>query len=369
MPWGVVAGAVVGAVASNQAAKSNAKAQKQAAEIGKAPWAEQQPYVLNGYAGAEAALNKANAMGEYKGDYAAQVNPFQTQGYNLAGDFAGNQGIQGANTVFGAGNANIGAATAFGGNAQAMFSKAGQDPTKQIMANAGQYAQSPYLDGQIDAASRDINRNLRENQLTGLDLAATGGGNMNSSRTGVAQGIMERGAADRVGDISAQMRGEAYNHGLSMSQSQYNQGMQQMSGANGQLLQAGQFGADQIGNGINLGYGAGDAMSRAGAGMQGLQQNQIDAARQQWMDRQNSALDLQGKYMGIINGNFSSSGGAQIAPVNRTQDIMSGAMGGMALYGKWNASQQGSPNAQNVQPQPYQASAYTPPPDGDVGVG
>jgi hypothetical protein len=82
-----------------------------------------------------------------------------------------------------------------------LYGMAGQDPTKANIAAAGQYADNPYLDGQIDAASRDVTRNLYENQLPGLNEAATDSGNMNSSRAGVAEGIMKRGAADQIGDI------------------------------------------------------------------------------------------------------------------------------------------------------------------------
>lgn len=346
MPWGAAIGAGVGLLSNVIGGNSAAKAAQATAEINKAPWKGQQPYILGGYEQAQTALNSAMAKGPYSGQYTAGMNPFQTQGYNQVGQFAGNQGVNGANTVLGAGNANIGAATSFGNNAQAMFNHAGQDPTGQILGNAGQYAQNPYLNGQIDAASRDVTRNLNENQLTGLDLSATGSGNMNSSRTGVAQGIMQRGAADRIGDIGATMRGNAYQQGLGMAQSQYNTGVNQMMGANGQLLSAGQFGADQIGNGINLGYGAGDAMARAGAGFQTQDQNVLNGQRQQWQDQQNNGLDLTGKYMGIINGNFASGGSAQLPVSNPLQGAMSGALGGMALYGQWNKSNTGYDHSQ-----------------------
>jgi hypothetical protein len=54
---------------------------------------------------------------------------------------------------------------------------------------------------------RRCSRNLYENQIPGLNMSATGSGNMNSSRAGVAQGIMTRGAADQIGDIASQDAG------------------------------------------------------------------------------------------------------------------------------------------------------------------
>jgi hypothetical protein len=74
------------------------------------------------------------------------------------------------------------------------------------------------MSGMIDAASRDVTRNLYENQIPGLNQAATDSGNMNSSRAGVAQGIMSRGAADQIGDIASNMRGQAYSQGLGLAE-------------------------------------------------------------------------------------------------------------------------------------------------------
>lgn len=76
---------------------------------------------------------------------------------------------------------------------------------------------NPYLDGQIDAASRDVVRNLNENQLTGNAAMAAGTMNSGSSRRGVMDAIAMRGTADRVADIGSTMRGQAYSQGLDLS--------------------------------------------------------------------------------------------------------------------------------------------------------
>jgi hypothetical protein len=199
--------------------------QRDAANINKAPWEKQQPYVLDAYDKAQTAFNGAQAVGDYKGPWTAGMDPWQTQGLNTLGQFGQQQGMQGAQSLIGAGNASLGAGAQFGQNAASLYGQVGQDPTQQIIGNAGQYAANPYIDGMVDAASRDVNRNLYENQLPGLDMQAASTGNMDSTRTGVAQGIMQRGAADRVADISAQLHGQAYNTGLSTAQNQYNAGV------------------------------------------------------------------------------------------------------------------------------------------------
>jgi hypothetical protein len=348
MPFAAaLVGGGIGLLGSTMAAKESKQAAIESARINKAPWEAQQPYLKQGFAQAQDALAAATGMGTFQGPYTADLNPFQTQGWNTAADFATNQGVQGANTVFGAGMDNIGSASQFGTNASTLFGQAGINPTEQIIGNGAQYANNPYLSGQIDAASRDVVRNLNENQLTGLDGMAAGTGNMNSSRTGVAQGIMQRGAADQIGDISAQMRGQAYNNGLGMAQQQYNQGMSNMLNANGQLMQAGQFGADQIANGLNIGYNSGNVLAQAGAGFQNQAQNVINGQRDQFKDQQNNQMDLLGKYMSLINGNYAS-GSANIQPANTFGNVASGALTGMSIYNQMNKSTSPNPNASTV---------------------
>ena len=108
-------------------------------------------------------------------------------------------------------------------------------------------ALAPYIDndilqGQIDASSRDIVRNLREQDLPGIDSAFSGGaGGASSSRRGVAQGIAARGAADRISDVSAKIRGDAYNRALGIQTGREAQDVdraQQASLANQQMYNA-----------------------------------------------------------------------------------------------------------------------------------
>lgn len=323
---GVVGGALVGGQPSQSVASSD-------------PWVPQQQYLTHGFGQAQDALTKGQNAGDYyTGQRVADLNPWQTQGYSTVGSFAQNQGMGAADSLMKAGQGTINYGAQFGDNAASLYRKLnGADPTQQIIGNAGLYADNPYLDSQIDAASRDVVRNLTEQQLPGLDLAAAGSGNMNSSRTGVAEGIMARGAQDRIGDIAAQMRGNAYLNGLGMSQNQYNTGISQQMLANGQLLSAGDFGRIATDAGLNAGYGAGDAMARAGAGFQTQQQNVLNAQQQAFKDQQTAPLDLVGKYMSIINGNYggtntSSSGGGTAGAV---QGALTGGMGGLGLYGKF----------------------------------
>lgn len=113
---------------------------------------------------------------------------------------------------------------------------------------------NPYLDGQIDAVSRDVVRNLNENQLTGNAAMAAGTGNSGSSRRGVMDAIAMRGAADRVADIGATMRGQAYSQGLGLANTTALANQGAMLGTN--ALNAG-----LMGQGAQLNYNIGQAGS------------------------------------------------------------------------------------------------------------
>lgn len=113
---------------------------------------------------------------------------------------------------------------------------------------------NPFLDGQIDAASRDVVRNLNENQLTGNAAMAAGTGNSGSSRRAVMDAIAMRGAADRVADIGATMRGNAYTTGLDLSNRTALANQNAMMGTN--ALNAG-----LMGQGAQLNYNLGQAGS------------------------------------------------------------------------------------------------------------
>lgn len=128
-------------------------------------------------------------------------------------------------------------------------------------SNVANYMNNDVLSGQIDAASRDVMRNLQENQLTGNAAMAAGSGNSGSSRRAVMDAIATRGAADRVGDIAANMRGQAYNTGLGIEanrasqNAQLGQQNQQFNASNQQ--QANMFSAGAanqlLGQGFNIG--------------------------------------------------------------------------------------------------------------------
>ena len=217
----------------------------------------QQPYIDNIYANAGSLYNNYGMPDRQVAD----INPVLAQGLGQQYGFSQGTGndifqqqlMQSLSNTGGFNTAGNAAATMAGGNVYGAPMNRGID-----MRTAAQASYNPYLDGQIDAASRDVVRNLGENQLTGNAAMAAGTGNSGSSRRAVMDAIAMRGAGDRVADISSNMRGQAYNTGLGISAQQGLANQNAMLGTNS-------LNAGLMGQGANLAYNIGQA-GQAGMG-------------------------------------------------------------------------------------------------------
>lgn len=299
-----------------------------------APWEPQQQYLKYGFGEGQDAYNAAKALGTYQGDRVADMNPYQTAGYNLAGNTGLGMGYDFGSNQATTGNNMLGSAANYGNNAANLFSQyQNGDPTAYALNTANQFASSPYLNGQIDAASRDVARNLNEQQLPAALRSQVAGGNINSTRAGVQDAILQRGAQDRVADISAGLRGNAFNQGLTSGLNQYNTNLSNLLSTNNQLYNAGNLGSSLLNNGLSNIYTGANNATAAGAGFQNQNQNEINGQMSAFNDQRNNQLDLLKQYMGIVGGNYGgTSTGTQTTPgVGFLQGALGGAMGAAGL--------------------------------------
>jgi hypothetical protein len=146
--------------------------------------------------------------------------------------------------------------------------------------NVGNYINNDVLQGQIDAASRDITRNLQQNTLPSIQSQAAGAGSSGSSRIGNLMGTAMGMANESIGDISANMRGNAFNQGLGIEANRagQNAGFQQGANqANANFMQnSNQFNAGQQNQLRSQGFGIGASQLEANLGRQ-QQGNQFNA--------------------------------------------------------------------------------------------
>ncbi|TXL70545.1 hypothetical protein FHP25_33975 [Vineibacter terrae] len=291
----------------------------------------QKPYINETFSEAQRLYNDQKGSPSYQGSTYASLNPMQQSTldnmFRAGGSFT-SAGMAGLTP----GLANLNASGSFGANANALYGMAGNDPTEAIVNNAGRYASNPYMDSMVDASSRDVVRNLNENDLPQLNDSASASGNAYSSRTGVAEGIMRRGAADRVADIGASMRGQAFQSGLGMAQDQYNRSFDNLMGANAAIGNAGSLGSSLVGSAAaNAGAGF-DMQSTAGNAYQQDSQGQLDEQAQKWSESDQRPWELLDRYF-----NFSGWGGgpgtASSSKTSQSLGIIPGILGTASAIG------------------------------------
>lgn len=284
------------------------------------PWAPQVPGLTTAFDSALGLYN--NARGNvYGGPLIAQATPDQLGLYQKMMSFANNNGTPDAMGIAGSGLTSAGQGGITGAlNSLASFKPSGG--AQDNINNAGMYADNPYISGMVDASMRDVDRQAHEQTMPGIDRAAALTGNINSNRRDIAQGLVQRGLDDQRGDISAQLRSAAYNHGLDLSEN----GRQFDNNA---LLQS-IMGRGSLGSGVaGMGIGAlGSSMDQYGklfgigtAGAQGgYQANQtaLDANRAQSEYGPSQGFQLLQQLLGITSGNY---GGTQSgSSVNNTSN-------------------------------------------------
>lgn len=309
-----------------------------------APWDPQQQYLTSGFSDARTALDNALKNPVYDGQRVADLTGYQTNAANTLGNYAQNNAYL-AGQATDAASSLLGAGANFGNNAQNIYNQyAGVDPTQQILGIANQYANNPYVDGMIDASGRDVTRQLNEQTLPTLNRQFSGTGNTNSTRAGVQSAIAERGARDRLTDLSSQIRGQFFGQGLTDGKNQYNQNLANSLLANQGLLESYKNGQNGLQNAQDLASGYFNQGNTAGGLFQTQNQNVLNANMAQFNEANQNPLNFINQYMTAVGGKYGgSSTGSETAPTTGGgfMGAVTGALGG-ALGGAGAGSKLGS---------------------------
>lgn len=325
--WGAIIGGAMGLMGANR----QAKAQDAATAAQMAGFNQYKPYVDANLSGASSALDGVLATGAYTGQTLAGPNQFQTGTATNMGNIGGNLQNSGYDMM--------GNTSGFGSNANALFNQ------YQGMANSAQgdrlatamdYA-SANANPLVDAAMRDDRRNLQENTLTGIDLAASGSGNMNSSRAGVAEAVAQRAFDDRQADVALDVQDRLIDRSLAQQARQFNDQGAALQGAgmaNEGIQNAYNQGLNTLGQGANFGMNAGNALQ--GYDQAALNDAQAAFERQRDFEMQ----QRQGFQSGILGKAPNSSQSVQANKVDPFQAALGGAMSGFGFQQQYFPQQQ-----------------------------
>jgi hypothetical protein len=307
------ASALAGGIMGNKAAKDARRASAQDRKDRMAGYNFSQPYIQRSYDRAEGALNDSLAQGAYTGQTYAGMNPYSTAGNNYMGN-VGMLGGQGAFDVMQQGQG-------FANNYADLYQAGGADRMQKAqdyaLANSG---------GLVDSAMRDDRRNLQENTLTGINQGASGSGNMNSSRAGMADAVANRGFDDRRADMTANIQQNLMGQSLGQQNQQFNDQMRANQG-----LQQG------YGQGINAMGRMGDFMTGAGNNFRNYEQGYLNDQRQRYEDQRDFAFNRNREYQQGILGQavYNSAPGTSGQQPSTGMSTMGGAMSGYGMGEKF----------------------------------
>lgn len=298
-------------------------------DSGPSSW--QKPYLDQSFGGAQDAYNASKGTGYYDGDTYAGMSPEAKKAMQQLSQYATGTGLGTANQMSAIGTNLSGYSDKAGGMVDRYLAMAEEDPTQSNIDAAQKYAANPYMEGQIDAVGRDIRRNLTEEILPNIDRSASAGGNINSSRAGIASGIAQRGAADNLADVSSQMRGQAYDRGLTLAQTDRQSKMDAFRGASSDYASLGAQGIDAMARGTEVGYGAFDRINAANTLDQQDRQGQLDADYAKWKGDDEREWDILGRYNSIVgDSQWGQSGTSNSTSKTKNKGSILGQIAGAA---------------------------------------
>ena len=266
------------------------------------PWGPQQGYLKKGFNRADDAYGRAQSgtpndlVADMTGQQTGILNDQTQAGRNFGNEFnAAAMGQAGQ----AAGNLN-----SFSANAQGMFDQAAQAGGPQgYLDQAAQYADNPYIQGQIDSALGDVNKAFGRDQAS-INAGAAGSGNINSTRAGALEAQALDDAMDRGASISSDIRSRAFESGLDRSMQDRSMNFQEQMSANQSLGNAASMGLNFAGQAYGLGQEGMNNAFGAQSAFQGQNQAEING-QLQLGDRD---MDLVQRYMQLVGGQHGKTG-------------------------------------------------------------
>ena len=216
------------------------------------PWEAQAPFLQQGFQAASAGLQNAQSQ-PGPNQFVSQYTPEQLGAFRqMLGYGTGNPAIAGNSAA--AGGALTGAgANATTGALSGLSNYAPGSTSDAILADAEKFSNNPQVGGMVDAAMRDARRSVSEQVLPSIGRNAAATGNINSNKTAIREGLVERGLADATADTSANIRGNLYSQGLNLAQNNLSQNDAARLGA---LSTAASAGTGAVGTGVGANSGA-----------------------------------------------------------------------------------------------------------------
>lgn len=267
------------------------------------PWEPQQDYLIGGFKQGSDALTQALQSLSGLGSLTAGMNNDQLAAIDSLVKSGTGTSQDVANSFMNSGSQNMANLGRYSTGVNDFMDRANTDRTDSIISNGQKYADSPYLTSQIDAAISDVNRGFQQTQGD-INSAASGTGNINSTRAGTMEALAQNDAMNRAANISTSMRSNAYENGLNRALSTDSAQTNEMLSGLGALSNSGLIGADLMNSGLNTSITGNQLALDASSLKQQQAQNEIQGQLQSI----GLPMDLISQYMSIVGGNYGSKG-------------------------------------------------------------
>jgi hypothetical protein len=298
------------------------------------PWGPQAGALTSAFANAQGAYGTAS-QAKAPTDFVAGMTPEQLTNFRDALGFASGSTVPGQNAATGGALSGAGTSAATGAlSGLTNFDPSATNNPAALIDAANKYASGQDINGQVNNAMLNARQTARDVTLPGIEQNAAMTGNTNSSRTGIAEGLVERGLAQQSTDLGASLRSKAFSDGLTLASGNAQANNQQKLGALSTGASAGT-------NAANSGVAANSQSIQdknsllgiandAGSGLQGANQLTLDNLLKQYQSKVSSPYDALNGLMGIIGTNnwgSNSSGSSTTTKTPSAFEVLGGLLG------------------------------------------
>jgi hypothetical protein len=221
------------------------------------------------------------------------------------------------------------------------FNPSATNNPQSLVDAANQYVAGQDIPSQVKNAMQTATETARDVTMPGIEQNAAMGGNTNSSRTGIAQGLVQRGLAEQAGNLSGTLQSQAFANGLNLAQQQQQNNNTLGLGA---LSSAGSLGNSAAATGLaGQSTAINDAIKQlttaatGGAGLQSGNQADLTNQLQQYESGVNAPFGSLSNLMQIIGGqNWGSSttGSSTTTSTPSALSVIGGLLGATGSLGQ-----------------------------------
>ena len=300
------------------------------------PWAPQANALTSAFNDAQGAYQKAQGA-QAPTNFTAGLTPDQISTFQHMIGFGNDPTTSNAEAATGSTLANTGANSVSGAlTGLSGFNPSATNNPQSLVSAANQFVAGQNIPAQVKNAMQQATETARDVTLPGIEQNAAITGNTNSSRAGIAQGLVQRGLAEQAANLSGTLQSNAFANGLNLAQ-------QQAAGNNtlglGALSAQGTLGNSAATTGVGAQSTALNdyikqltTAAAGGAGLQSGNQSDLDNQLKQYQSGVNSPFGPLSNLMQIIGGQSwgqQMTGSQTTTSTPSTMSVIGGLLGGL----------------------------------------